>query len=197
MQIGVEVKQENTMKQFNILFAIIMLAFTVVLPATVQAMEPVADGAAQLAGFGKILVDKRVDHLRAYLESHNSPIADQAHVFVREADRHNLDWKLVAAIAGAESTFGKHIPPGSYNGWGWGIPTGAQSGLGFKNWEQGIMTVSEGLAKNYYGRGAKTIYDVGWIYAANGNSWGNSVSFFMKAIEQFTPVGPEYLEVSI
>jgi len=104
---------------------------------------------------------------------------------------------LVAAIAGTESTFGRFIPRGSYNAWGWGIPTGAQSGIGFKNWEQGIVTVSEGLAKNYYGRGAKTIYDVGWIYAANGNSWGNHVTFFMGKIESFVPTDADFLEVSI
>jgi hypothetical protein len=186
------------MKKINILFAICMFALSLSAPAPVRAIEPEAGAAAQLAtSFGKLLVDKRVTHLRAYLESHNSPLADDAEVFIREADRHNLDWKLVAAIAGTESTFGKHIPPGSHNAWGWGIPTGAQSGIGFKNWEQGIITVSEGLAKNYYGRGAKTLYDVGWIYAANGISWGNHVTFFINKIDAFVPTGAEFLEVSI
>ncbi len=185
------------MKYIRTLLTIIFFALVLGIPSRVFASQVEADGAAQLAGFGKILVDKRVTHLRAFLQSHDSPLIDDAEVFVREADRHDLDWKLVAAIAGTESTFGKRIPPGSHNAWGWGIPTGAQSGIGFKNWEHGIMTVSEGLAKRYYGRGAKTIYDVGWIYAANGQSWGNHVTFFMNKIEAFVPTGAEYLEVSI
>ena len=130
--------------------------------------------------------DERVTRLRAFLESYNSPLADEAETFVEEADKNNLDWKLVAAIAGVESTFGKQIPPGSYNAWGWGIPTGAQSGIGFADWGQGIATVSDGLAKNYFGRGAKTLYDVGWIYAANGNSWGNHVTLFYNQIAAFS-----------
>ncbi len=183
------------MKQFKAFIAMLVVALFLGAPSEVLAIE--AAGAAQLAGFGELLVDKRVTHLRTYLTSHNSPLADEAEVFIREADRNSLDWKFVAAISGVESTFGKHIPSGSYNAWGWGIPTGAQSGIGFRNWEQGIVTVSEGLAKNYYGRGTKTVYDVGWIYAANGNSWGNHVAFFMNKIESFVPTSPEHLEVSI
>lgn len=178
------------------LVATIALTFILaLLPGTALA-TPEADGAAQLA-IHKIEADTRVEHLRAFLASYDSPLADSAEAFVAEAEKNNLDWKLVAAIAGTESTFGKHIPSGSYNAWGWGIPTGAQYGLGFKTWEQGIATVSEGLAKNYFGRGAKTLYDVGWIYAANGNSWGNHVTFFINKIEAFVPSSPELLPVSI
>ena len=166
------------------------------LPTRAFAVEAEADGAAQLAGFGKILVDKRVTHLRAYLKTHNSPLADEAAAFVREADRNDLNWKLVAAIAGTESTFGKHIPPGSYNAWGWGIPTGAQSGIGFRNWNHGIATVSEGLRKNYVNRGAQTIEQMGRIYAASPR-WAGNVRFFIAKIDAFVPIGSEYLEVSI
>lgn len=166
-------------------------------PGTAQAAD-IAGAAATLAyRTGQTPPDDRASRLRAYLETYNSPLTDQADAFVAEADKNNLDWKLVAAIAGVESTFGKQIPSGSYNAWGWGIPTGAQSGIGFANWEEGIATVSEGLAKNYFGRGAKTLYDVGWIYAANGNSWGNHVTFFLTQIAQFAPTTPDQLPVSI
>ncbi len=185
------------MNQTTILSFIFALTLFLGGTHTVHAYEQTADSAAQLARFTPLIIDSRVTHLEAYLARYNSPLANQAHVFVREADKYGLDWKLVAAIAGTESTFGKHIPSGSYNAWGWGIPTGAQSGIGFKNWEQGIAIVSEGLAKRYFGRGAKTIYDVGWIYAANGNSWGDHVSYFLRDIEKFTPTGAQYLPVSI
>jgi len=179
------------------LFASIVLIFTfALLPGRVFADPDRGAEAGQLQAH-RIQQDTRVDHLRAYLASYDSPLAVSADTFVAEADKHNLDWKLVAAIAGTESTFGKHIPRGSYNAWGWGIPTGAQSGLGFTDWEQGIATVSEGLAKNYFGRGAKTLYDVGWIYAANGISWGNHTRFFIEQIVAFKPETPELLPVSI
>src|SRR5690348_2794535 len=54
--------------------------------------------------------DERVTRLQAFLQTYNSPLADDAKTFVAQADRNNLDWKLVAAIAGVESTFGKEIP---------------------------------------------------------------------------------------
>ena len=182
------------MNQLKMFFVIFLLAIFLGAPSEVLAIE--AAGAAQLAGFGELLVDKRVTHLRTYLTSHNSPLADEAEVFIREADRNSLDWKFVAAISGVESTFGKHIPSGSYNAWGWGIPTGAQSGVGFTNWQDGIATVSEGLRKNYMDKGAQSIEQIGRIYAASPR-WAGNVRFFIAKIENFTPTSPEHLEVSI
>jgi hypothetical protein len=65
--------------------------------------------------------DSRVRILKAYLEQYNSPLVTHAQDFVEIADKYNLDWKLVAAISGVESTFGQQIPYESFNGWGWGI----------------------------------------------------------------------------
>ena len=141
--------------------------------------------------------DTRVERLRAFLASYDSPLADDAETFVAEADKNNLDWKLVAAIAGVESTFGKQIPAGSYNGWGWGVFTGAADGVHFKNWADGIAQVSHGLRKNYIDRGAKDIYDMGWIYAANGNSWAGHVRYFVDKLEAFQPTEVAQLPVSI
>ncbi len=176
-------------------FIVLVITFSL-LPGRVLAAPDHGAEAGQLVAH-IVPEDTRVEHLRAYLASHDSPLTESADAFVAEADKNSLDWRLVAAIAGTESTFGKHIPTGSFNAWGWGIPTGAQSGIGFKNWEQGIATVSDGLAKNYFGRGAKTLYDVGWIYAANGISWGNHVTFFINQIDAFVPASPELLAVSI
>lgn len=141
--------------------------------------------------------DTRVSRLRMFLASYDSPLAADAETFVSEADKYNLDWKLVAAIAGVESTFGKHIPTGSYNGWGWGVFTGASDGVHFENWADGIAQVSEGLRNNYIDRGANDIYDIGWIYAANGDSWAAHVRYFVDKLESFTPAEVAQLPVSI
>ncbi len=141
--------------------------------------------------------DTRVRRLRMFLESYDSPLAADAATFVAEADKYNLDWKLVAAIAGVESTFGKQIPTGSYNSWGWGVFTGAADGVHFKDWAQGIAVVSEGLRKNYIDRGARDIYDMGWIYAANGDSWASHVRYFIDKLETFQPTEVAQLPVSI
>src|SRR5258706_9253508 len=119
-----------------IIFALVILA----LPACPVFAAEEAGQAATLAFHQATLEpDVRVTRLHSFLQSYDSPLADEAKTFIQEADKNNLDWKLVAAISGVESTFGKQIPPGSYNGWGWGIPTGAQSGIGFKDWGDGIV----------------------------------------------------------
>lgn len=156
---------------------------------------PVADAAASLV-VSERQADWRVAKLEAFLSSHGSPMTAQASVFVSEADRLNLDWRLVAAIAGVESTFGKHVPGGSYNGWGWGIPTGARSGVGFENWEHGITTVSEGLKTRYVDRGAVTVEQIGRIYAASPR-WAGNVRFFIAKIDAFAPKGARTLAVTL
>jgi hypothetical protein len=136
--------------------------------------------------------DIRVKKLTIYLERHNSPLAPHAEYFVQVADEYNFgeDWALVAAIAGVESTFGKFTPKNSYNAWGWGIPTGAQSGIGFEDWEHGIDTVSRGLREKYINRGYNTPEKMMRIYAPPSKTWAGNVRFFMDQIES-TSVTPE------
>ena len=43
--------------------------------------------------------DYRSNILRGYLESYNSPLAEEADTFVSIADKYNLDWRLLASIA--------------------------------------------------------------------------------------------------
>ncbi len=177
-----------------------LITSVMILSALFVTANPVhAQEEAQAAGklvSTQPVADYRIVHLQTYLASHNSPLAGVANVFVREADEHGLDWKFVAAIAGVESTFGKHTPQHSFNAWGWGIPTGAQSGVGFTGWEEGIATVSEGLKTNYIDRGATSIEAIGRIYAASP-AWAAKVRFFMDKIEEFTPNTPALLDVTI
>ena len=65
--------------------------------------------------------DNRAEILKSYLEQYNSPLADHADTLIKEADANQLDWKMVAAIAGVESGFGEAIPAYSYNAWGFGV----------------------------------------------------------------------------
>lgn len=129
-------------------------------------------------------MDNRAKILQAYLSKHNSPMQYQSQDFIDAADQYDLDWKLVAAIAGTESTFGKHIP-GGYNAWGWGI-YGTQA-IYFDSWRDGIFTVSEGLRKNYLNKGLNDPYAMNRVYAASP-TWGAHVSFFLAEMEEFQKV---------
>jgi hypothetical protein len=132
------------------------------------------------------VIDTRVERLETFLKRYNSPVSEYAHVFIEEADKNNLDWKFVASIAGLESTFCQHIPTGSYNCWGWGIPTGAQSGIAFDTFAHGVATVSQGLRQNYLNRGLLTVEQIGRVYAASP-TWAIRVRFFMDQLDSWNP----------
>lgn len=126
-------------------------------------------------------LDRRAQILQSYLTKFNSPLTYQAQNFVDAADAYNLDFRLVAAIAGVESTFGKFIP-GGYNAWGWGV-YGNQA-VYFKSWEEGIFTVSKGLRENYLNKGLNDPYAINRAYAASP-VWGSKVSYFLQDMEKF------------
>jgi hypothetical protein len=134
--------------------------------------------------------DARTVIIASYLRDHGSPMVGSAGTFVTVADKYDLDWRLLVAVAGKESTFGLHVPKGSYNAWGWGIPTGAQSGKSFSSWNDGINTVGKGLREKYYNRGLTTLAAIEAIYtppsAANpDHPWRNGVAQFMYELEHY------------
>lgn len=132
--------------------------------------------------------DKRVRLLRGYLASHNSPLAEYSPIFVQKADEHELDWKLMPAISGVESTFGKQIPYNSYNAWGWGIY--GNNTLRFTSWEEAIDTISKSLREDYINKWkAQDTYAIGRIYAASP-TWAQRVEYFMEKINQYETKNP-------
>lgn len=126
-------------------------------------------------------LDNKAQILSAYFAKHNSPLETSAQDFIDAANQYNLDWKLVAAISGVESTFGKHIP-GGYNGWGWGV-YGTQA-IYFESWREAIFTISKGLRENYINKGYTEPYSMNRIYAASP-FWGGKVTYFMNQIDKF------------
>lgn len=118
---------------------------------------------------------ERVNNIKVFLEKRNSPLAKYAQEFVLAADYWNIDYRLAAAISVVESggginTFRK------YNAWGWGKN-------GFKSWEDGIWTVSEGLSKGYYSKGLDTPKEISKYYCPpSSDSWARKVSSLMKEI---------------
>lgn len=130
-----------------------------------------------------VKVDNRAKALKAYLDQTNSPLADHAQTFVDQADKYDIDWKLVAAIAGLESGYGEHIPYQSYNAWGWGVY--GTNVINFTSWDDGIETLSKGIRERYMDqRGAKNVYEIGRTYASSP-TWAVRVESIMNRIDTF------------
>jgi hypothetical protein len=126
--------------------------------------------------------DRRITILKNYLEDRNSPMSESAHTFVEMAEENDLDWKFVAAIAGVESSYGKHIPYNSYNGWGWGVY--GDNVIRFSSWDEAITTISQTLKRKYVDNGATDVYSIGRIYAADPK-WATKVLHFMNDIAAY------------
>ncbi len=136
---------------------------------------------------GVSTIDPRVLAMKKFLIDYHSPMYTYADIFVTEADKTGLDWRLVASISGVESAFGTLIPGNSNNGWGWrGGPGGAYSL--FPTWKEGIQTVTRGLA-NGYGT-SLTPYDIERAYcppcyANAGHLWAGGVTRFMGELNYY------------
>ena len=128
--------------------------------------------------------DYRVLTLKNYLVKHRSPLSYYSKDIVFYADYYNLDWRLVPAIAGVESTFGKNIPTKSYNAFGW-----ANGAYRFNSWSHSISLVSRTLRENYIDDGLVTTYQISRRYAPPSNSWAWKVDYFMEDID---PIQAEF-----
>ena len=96
---------------------------------------------------------------------------------------------MVAAISGVESTFGKNLPSQSYNAYGWN-----GGNFAFKDWEDGITTVSKTLKEKYVARGADTVSEISYIYCPpSSGSWAYKVNYFMQQIT----LGPKVKDATL
>ncbi len=129
-----------------------------------------------------IPADARSLILKQYLQSFNSPLAPHSDKIIQEADKNELDFRLLVAISRQESNGCKVIPPNSYNCWGWGIHE--RGTLHFSSYDEGIETVSAGLKKNYIDKGLTTPEQIMSKYTPSSpGTWSRAVRQFMGDME--------------
>lgn len=161
----------------NITCIIVVIALLLESASSACAESETASAKLKL-GTNAYSFDYRVTNLEKFLSSYNSPLTDYAKDFVYFADENGLDYRLVPAITGVESTFGKHIPQNSYNAYGW-----ANGNYSFESWEDSISTVSSTLKDKYIDGGATTINKIARIYAPPSTTWAGKVKYFMAKID--------------
>lgn len=165
----------------KLLFFLLLVFSLFFLNRKVEAEKPVIKNTPPLAEIQGKKLDNKAKTLAAYLAKYDSPLQYHAQDFIDAAEAYQLDWKMVPAIAGVESTFGKQIP-GGYNAWGWGV-YGTQA-IYFNSWREAIFTISKGLREDYLNKGLNDPYSINRIYAASP-FWGGRVSYFMQDLENF------------
>ena len=126
-----------------------------------------------------LVADRRLEALEIFLTGYDSPLANDAQTFIEVADKYELDWRLLPAIAGLESTFGHRIAPDTYNPFGWG-----GGYIEFASWAEAIKTVGKGLAEDYVTRGLVTPEQIMARYCPPNGSWARGIRYFMDELEE-------------
>lgn len=165
------------MKRFLFIF-FVAIVFLSVMATPVFSQTPLSGADSAMLKSNFIPEDNRVEALSAFLEKYNSPLAGYAREFVDAADAYDIDWRLVPAITGVESTFGKQVPKGSFNAYGWN--NGAWK---FNSWTDSIWYVTGQLRTRYIDNGAISLGQIGPIYAPPSRTWAWKVRYFMNQIE--------------
>ena len=172
-------------KQAIKIFLAIMLMYSV---GNISGINKVSaqtrETKGQVLGY---ISDRRVDRLEEFLTKNSSPLAPVASVFVVAADIYQFDWRLLPAIAGKESSYGKKVPwdnhngRHSYNPFGWGV-YGDQI-ISFGSWEDGILKVASGLRREYFDKELLTTELVMRKFTPSSDgSWARDVQIIMENI---------------
>ena len=100
----------------------------------------------EVLGYSVTSADARVKKVAKFLNQYRSPMVDSAEAMVAAADKYNLPWNLLPAIACKESGCGRVIPHESFNAFGWAVYTGQNYGANFESWEHSYEVVAKGRA---------------------------------------------------
>ena len=129
--------------------------------------------------------DARPIIIKNYLHRYSSPLEPFANYLVTAADKYNLDYRLLPAIAQQESNLCKKIPINSHNCWGFGIYGDLVTR--FDSYPQAIDTVARTLKRDYLDRGLDTPEKIMARYTPpsleKGGPWAKSVTLFLSALE--------------
>jgi hypothetical protein len=147
-------------------------------PRVAYAALPPASGSLKMTLVAK---DARVSAVKDFLEKYKSDLLPYAQNIVDAADKYDLDYRLIPAIAMQESNLCKKAPKDSHNCWGFGIY--GKKVLKFDNYTEAINTVTKTLAIQYKGQGLETAEQIMTKYTPGSNgSWANSVNHFMDQL---------------
>lgn len=128
------------------------------------------------------LQDARVAVVADFFKKHNSDLLPYAQNVVSSADKYNLDYRLIPAIAMQESNLCKKAPKNSYNCWGFGIY--GKKVTKFSNYPEAIDVVTKTLATQYKEKGLETPQQIMAKYTpSNNGAWADSVSLFMDQLQ--------------
>lgn len=126
--------------------------------------------------------DNRKEVVINFLNRYNSPAKDKAEAILNIADRSNVDYKIIIAIAGTESSLWKNLNF-KWNAWGWGVWAGKQHGdWKWDTFEQGLESFTGEFARSKYnGMDIEAISRAGYN---NSEHWRATTRYFYSELER-------------
>lgn len=128
--------------------------------------------------------DARSKIVENFFRKYVSPLSSYGEAFVLVADKYQIDYRFLPAIAMQESNGGKKIIKNSNNPFGYGIY--GELVLRFSSWEEAIERVGRALREDYLDQGLTTPQKMMTKYtppsAKKGGLWAKSVSSFMDQL---------------
>lgn len=129
--------------------------------------------------------DARAKIVEDFFAGYKSTLASFGSKFITVADKYQLDWRLLPAIAMQESNGGKKVITNSYNPFGYGIyGTNVRK---FPSWEDAIERVGQALREDYINQGLKTPEEIMAKYTppslATNGAWAKGVRSFMNELQ--------------
>lgn len=114
----------------------------------------------------------------------DTPLEPYSGEIVSTADKYQLDYRLIPAIAMKETGGGKAAPSGSFNAWGF------ENGKTiFASWESAIESVGKTLKTRYADKGLITPDQIMPIYAPpqvfTGGKWAKDINHYFSKMESF------------
>ena len=124
-----------------------------------------------------------------YLQRKQSPMAGVGSALSDYSRQYNVDPRLIIAISGAETTFGRHLCADN-NAWNWFHHRNcAQSP--FENYPQGAERVTRFMRSSYLNRGYTTIELIRYKYCTSGcENWISLVSAFHNEMPENLSAAP-------
>lgn len=160
-------------------------------PFGLRAKERVMQRETTAAGVPKEITmqlesaDARIPLVHNFLSRYNSPIVKEdpefARFLVELADKNQMDFRLLPAIAMQESNLCKVVPEGSHNCLGLGVHK--RGTWGFATYRDNFTAAAKILKENYIDKGLTTTELIESKYnpssAQRDGSWASAVNQFM------------------
>ena len=181
--------------KFYILFILLVLSYGYYKQqSNIRHDRAIAQLQSRMAEEKKLRVDKAkrilarrpsitTQELNKFFTRYNSPLAGSSADFIDAAQVYGLDWRLLPAIAGVESTFETAGNVHDYNPFGYMC---SGSPCIFQSYQQGIWTVAQTIGtKGYYSsfRQSGSIFALAKVYnQVYPEKWTQNVEFFMNKL---------------